>query len=612
MNRKKCLIKVILVLLLLSSFYISGNLPLLQAHKILSSIKSPFETLNSTKLPIGIFYDARYSEPWTIDAGKLTNYLNQTLVAYGLTVSIFNSTGLRNFMAVNQLAIVIITMGVAPNTIWNGSENSFAESWLDGGGIMVWTGCEEFYWIGTETGQNIPVGHIGVSYVFDMNYLKTISNLQVAPTEIGTDLFINLIPHSTDIFSSISSLLRENVYFEVYAKSGDCADPILFQPKDGKGYFIRIHADWDNQLTTYNLSTWISSFIYNRFFHLPIVTGINSLNAIFFSTSEQFYINMTNFSDLSKKVLINSTSTGFMPLDVSVSMLPGDSLQTLLTISLQPSARFQNYTLELNFFSNYTNSKNETKCVLIFFRIISIEIQAPIILEILTFEEFMYPGNTYTISFCIQKDINESIPIEIKLICKGCINEIKFAVNLTEKNRTFHMTYSVQLMAKPGLYELSLRIYQNDILYSSSIESIEIYSLFQNSTFLNIIIFLSILAILLFIYYCYVKNKQKNLNRELLAVLESVDIVNLKNLAKSLNIEISEIQKRVKSCFQRKLLNGYLVQNEEGELLYVKSSKIHNFVFTTLNKLKTNDIHQIAQLLKLTPLELERILSEQI
>jgi len=611
MNSKKCIINSILVLLLLCAFCISGNVPLSQPSKIASTIKSPFETLDKTELPIGIFYDARYSEPWYIDAGKIATYLNQTLTAYGLSVSTLNSTELRNFMEANQLAIIIITMGIAPNTIWNGSENSFVESWLDGGGIIIWTGCEEFYWIGTETGQNIPVGHIGASYVFDINYLKTISNLQVTPTEIGTDLFINLIPHSTDIFSSISSLIQENVYFEIYAKSGDCADPVLFQPKDGNGYFIRIHADWDNQLSTYNLSTWISSFLYNRFFHLPIVTAIKSLNAIYLSMSAQLYVNITNFSEFPKKILINSTSAGFMPLNVSLSMMPGDSSQIPLIVSLQPSARFENYTIQLNFFSNYTNSKNETKIILIFSGILSIEIQSPITLEILTFKAFMYPGGTYTISFCIQKDINESIPIEINLICKGCINEIKLAENLVETNRTFNIVFSVQLMAKPGLYELSLRIYQNNILYSSSIESVEIYSLLQNSIVLIIIILLSVLAVLLLFYYFYVKNKQKNLNRELLAVLESIDIMNLKNLAKSLNSDIAEIQKRINFCFQRKVLSGYLVQNEEGELYYVKSSKIHDFVFNILNRLKTNDIHQIAKILKLTTLELERILSEQ-
>ncbi|MDD1776898.1 MAG: hypothetical protein LUQ65_01935, partial [Candidatus Helarchaeota archaeon] len=75
---------------------------------------------------------------------------------------------------------------------------------------------------------------------------------------------------------------------------------------------------------------------------------------------------------------------------------------------------------------------------------------------------------------------------------------------------------------------------------------------------------------------------------------------------------VGEIQKRVKLCIQRKLLSGNLIQNEQGELFYVKSSKIHDFVFTILHKLKTNDFHQVAKILNLTPLELERILSEQI
>jgi hypothetical protein len=574
--------------------------------------KSPFQSLDTSQLPIGLFYDARYSEPWNLDSGKLTNYLNQTLKAYGLTVLILNSTELRSFLEKNQLAIIIITMGLAPDTIWNGTENSFIETWLDGGGIIIWTGCEEFYWLGTSSGQNIPIGHIGAKFVFDMDYLRTISNLHVTPTDMGNELFLNIGPHSTDIFSSISSLAAEKVYFEVYARNGDLADPIMFQPKDGKGYFVRIHADWDNQLPISNLSTWISSFVYNRFFHLPFVVGINSVDSIYFSTSRQLLINVTNFSKYSKLLLINSTSLGFILINFSTLILPGEKQYISLSINLSSAARFQTYALELNFFSNYTNYRNETKIVPVFSKIISIEVQSPILLEILTYEAFMYPGNIYSITCFIQKNINASIPVDIILICEGCINEQKLARIIIDNSTTFQITFSIQLMAKPGSYELFLRIYQNEVLYSSSTKSIEIYSLFQNQFFMIGLIFFSIIAILLLGYYFYKRNKHKSLDYEIISVIEPVDMINLKNLSKSLNLDISQIQKSIKSCLRRKLITGYLVQNEVKEVIYVKGSKLQNFVFDTLKKLKINDINQLAEILNLAPSELERIFSEQI
>jgi len=609
--RNRYLIIGIIILVLINALYFSVKAALPQHSNKSPIVKSPLQLFNTLRLPIGIFYDAKYSEPWNFNSGKLAEYLNRTLKVYGVPSVLLNATQLRNFMEGNQLAIIIMTMGLAPDTIWNGTANSFIETWLDGGGIIIWTGCEEFYWVGTASGQNIPIGHKGANFVFDMDCVRTISNLLVTPTKIGLELFSNFTLHSTDVFSSISSLVAENVFFEAYAKNGDFADPILFQPKDGRGYFVRIHADWNNQLSLSNLSVWISSFIYNRFFKLPIITGINSISSIYYSTSKQLFINITNFSEFSKIVLINSTSLGFTSINISVVISPGVQECIPIPINLDLSDRFQIYFLKLTLFSNYTISRNESINYLIFSKNISIMIKSPIIVEILTYEKIMYPGNSYSITCIIYKNINEPISVDIVLICDGCINEQKWTQIITNNNTLFQITFSIQLMAKSDSYELSLQIYQNEVLYSSSTKSIEVNSLFQNQIFLIGLTIFSIFIILLLCYYFYTRNRRKILDHELISIIEPVDMIDLQTLSKSLNLDISQLEKSIRSCFHRNLLTGYLVQNEKKELICVKDSKLQNIVFNILEQLKTNDIHEIAKILNLTPSELERILSER-
>ena len=73
-----------------------------------------------------------------------------------------------------------------------------------------------------------------------------------------------------------------------------------------------------------------------------------------------------------------------------------------------------------------------------------------------------------------------------------------------------------------------------------------------------------------------------------------------------------KVRQSINSCLRRKLVEGYLVNNEKKEVLFVKKTELQNFVLNTISKLKTTDIYQIAELLNLNPSELEVILTNQI
>ncbi|MFX1293433.1 MAG: hypothetical protein ACFFD2_01045, partial [Promethearchaeota archaeon] len=530
MNRKGCIILIPLITSLLFTIYYIFNKSQTDNFNQIINNQAPFQSLNTLELPIGIYYDIRYSEPWNFYAQKLTSYLNQTLCTHNLTVFVLNATELKSFMENNPSGIIIITMGVAPNTIWNGSENSFVETWLDNGGIIIWTGCQEFYWIGYESGQNIPVGEIGSTYVLDMNYIETISDQHMIPTQLGNDLFINFSSHTTDVFSSISALTTANVYFEVYAKNGDWADPVLFQPKNGKGYFVRIHTDWNDKIFPFKLSTWISSFIYNRFFKLPIITATELINSIFFLTSKELSINITNFSEFFGFLQINSTSNGFLPINTSLVISPLEKKSLNFTVIPLKSARFQQYELQLNFFSNYTDLQNRSIILQIYSKNIQISIEAPISSEVLEFSEKMYPGGTYSISCEIQKYINESFSVDVILICGGAINELKTNVNLEQNSTILQIPFSIQMMAKSGLYYLHIYIYQNGILLSSSNISIQIESIFQNPVFILIVFLLSSIILILLSFYLYLRKKRANLEQKVITILKNKNKIFLKNI----------------------------------------------------------------------------------
>jgi len=577
-----------------------------------TSSRSPIQKSNDPELPIGIFYDANYSEPWNFNSQKLSTYLNQTLGTYNLTVSILNAIELKSFMELNQFGIIIITMGVAPQTIWNGSDNSFVETWLDNGGIIIWSGCEEFYWIGMDSGENIPVGHIGSNYVLDMNYIKTISNQYVTPTELGIDLINNLLAHTSDVFCSISALIESDIYFEVYAKNGDYADPILFQPKNGNGYFVRIHADWDDSLPILNLSVWIASFIYNRFFKIPVVVEISSINSLSYLISKQICINVTNFSNIFGILLINSTSDGFNSMNESTIIAPFQKKYLNLSISPLSSARFQSYKITINLFSNYTNSKNISKFIQFFSKNLNIKIQSPISVNIIDVNDQMFPGSTYQLTCSIQKDINESIPLSAVLICEGCINEIKKDIILIENQTNLRITFTIQMMTKAGEYDLYLRIYYGEILFTSSSVMIQIQSLFQNPLFLCIIfLIISLIGISMTLYYIK-RKKGMDLDLELKKYLELHDMITIREISKDLKKDLLIIQKHLSLCLQRKKIDGYLVFNEKNDSIFVKKPKLEKFVLDIIPQLKTSDIYQIAKLLNISPLEIEIILTNQI
>lgn len=109
--------------------------------------------INSTPASgrIVIWYDDEYPSNW-VDPELILYYLEEVFNELGVPYTVLNSEELRSFM-LSETGIVVFTSDVAPDTVWDGSDDSIILKWLRNGGVLFWTGDWEFYYIGHADGS---------------------------------------------------------------------------------------------------------------------------------------------------------------------------------------------------------------------------------------------------------------------------------------------------------------------------------------------------------------------------------------------------------------------------------------------------------------------------
>jgi hypothetical protein len=93
--------------------------------------------------------------------------------------------------------------------------------------------------------------------------------------------------------------------------------------------------------------------------------------------------------------------------------------------------------------------------------------------------------------------INKSIPVDVVLICDGCLNQIKSEFTLDKIDNQIQITFSIRLTAKSDSYQFYLRIYQDGIILADSEIAVEIESIFRNPLVILGLIILSLFLSLL-------------------------------------------------------------------------------------------------------------------
>lgn len=255
---------------------------------------------------IYIYYDFRYPTGWNSGSDSwnglslsasafLVDTLSNVFLNYTIPFEVVNATTLGNvcgdLKSANQ-SMVIMAMDVAPDTIWNGSaDDSKVENWLEAGGIMIWTGAQEFYYIGHENQTRERVGG-NENYVFDQQVtvpvidLYSYDKLFAYPTSLGS----TYLPSFNKLWplEPTNSSWLSNLYYEAYGslvfEGNEYFDPVLFQAGlDAQGYFVKVGT---NDYAVRTASKAILELVLNRFFGLGATVSVLPKTPIFHFTPE--------------------------------------------------------------------------------------------------------------------------------------------------------------------------------------------------------------------------------------------------------------------------------------------------------------------------------------
>jgi hypothetical protein len=448
------------------------------------------------KLKIAIFYDKNYSAPWITYSEELASSLNESFNNYSLDCAIYDDNELFDFLNNNPRGILINPMGILPYSIWNGSDNSLIENWIDMGGIIVWTGCEEFYWISYQNGTNKAFGHSGSEIVMDMQYLKIRSNQNVNPTFLGSYYIPNITSHTSDIFTSVQTLNNYSIHHEAYASYGDLADPILFQPFQGDGYFIRVHADWIDSLNSKILNNWIFNLVTNRFFIHPYISSFEYDTTVLLFDFINFSLILSNQNNDSFVYEIETHSQFFQDINVSNSIDPDSNKMVNFEIACIDNAIVSESTLIFKLIINTNASNNQIE---IYNRNLTIKIENPYQINITLSSNNIFPGEKLIIYLDIYSKFNHSIDITILIISPNYLNEIYELKDIKPGLNHFNLELSISWISYPGNISFDLISYHQSRIITINQGNINIK--LENPLIILLLILLTILAILFDIFF---------------------------------------------------------------------------------------------------------------
>jgi tetratricopeptide (TPR) repeat protein len=236
----------------------------------------PFdETAYDFQGEVFIYYDDNEPASWIPhESGKrLAESLKAQLSSYGIESRIGDAKGLRRYMEANGDGIVVMTLDVAPSTIFRGERDSFVKEWLSSGGKMIWTGDYEFwYYSVAQPDRGVTIDRWGAIMALDLPSSITPEQSSaepyyMAPTELGRRYIPSLTGFSSRRPAMIGNLTKWGIPHEVYATDGENADPVMFRPRGGRGYFVKFQMT--DVLDVEERGKLMAEFIKNRFISRP-------------------------------------------------------------------------------------------------------------------------------------------------------------------------------------------------------------------------------------------------------------------------------------------------------------------------------------------------------
>ncbi len=240
------------------------------------------------KCEVAIFVDSRYpkSTNWNDNPETVANSCISNLKNLGTAAAMVDAEELRAYMEANPKGVVVVPTGCAPDTIWDGKDESFVEKWLDAGGRMVWTGDWPFYYVGCADGTSKEIGTGASEVVLDFQPVTQYyqENTKFFPTGNGKKHIPSI--HEFDVYDTrggnIEEIEKNAPFYEIYANTSiiiginqetpqlyffpkGIADPCVFSPKGGMGYFVMLSMAHNDDAIPYDeQGLWIAELIKNR------------------------------------------------------------------------------------------------------------------------------------------------------------------------------------------------------------------------------------------------------------------------------------------------------------------------------------------------------------
>ena len=206
---------------------------------VLSIAFCMFLTISAYAQDVAIFFDAALPVVGLNDGPGFANLLVDNLKKKGINAEIFDSNGVADYMKANPKGIMLVSQGIFPGTIFaNKGKDDLIYTWLRGGGIGGFVGDYPFYyWDNT----NNVAADGGQQKIFGATVTNgTVSNVE--PTELG----LKYIPSLQKQWTSnrpvgLAALKNNSFVYESYADDKTNSDPVAYQTKDMKGWFINFH-----------------------------------------------------------------------------------------------------------------------------------------------------------------------------------------------------------------------------------------------------------------------------------------------------------------------------------------------------------------------------------
>ncbi|MBD3230090.1 MAG: hypothetical protein GF329_18065, partial [Candidatus Lokiarchaeota archaeon] len=563
-------------------------------------------------IKFAIFYDNNYTAPWISYSEDLALLMRDTIINYSLDCSIYNGGNISDFIIDNPQGILINTMGILPYSLWNGSENSLIESWLDSGGVLFWTGCEEFYWLSYPNGTNVKYGHEGSIKVMDMEYLTVRSNQYVEPTNSGSFYIPEITSHTSDIFSSMESLEDNSIYYEAYCLNGDLADPILMQPKNGNGYLIRVHADWIDTLNAEIINNWIFSIIKNRIINTPIIKTFSSDNQVYLFEPLDINLQLFNYNH-SYRYNITIKSNSFEKKEIEGLIEANQTRNLNISISFKEKTGPKSDSILVFVILNDTMNGD---ILYIYNRNISINIILPFQINLSFTSDDIFPGGVNELILLINNCIDIDIEISVLIFSSNYIYETYDSLIIKPGFNQIELKTNIPWITKTGNVSVKIVIYHNAKTLYTTETPLFIGSINQNPIFILftiLILLLSVVIISIFIIYKLrnKRNKEK-ISEELINQIIEKKSISISSYCNRNNISFKKINIFIKKLIDNNKKLKYLTKFDEDRIILYTKDEFRKYIKKYILKNDNITFSELKSRTFLEEEELEHLLKELI